>query len=137
MYLRSWIPHTDRIQLIELAATTFNVNKTEVNKILRGAHDVIVIADEKDQIVGFLCYRLYLNHIAFVNYLVLDAKYRGKGIFNKMFPHAINYLKKKGIRGISGLVSRRNPRALKKFIEYGCIPIRVLPKHILIATYLG
>lgn len=137
MYLRSWIPQTDRIQLIELAATTFNIKRTEVNKILMSAHDVIVIADEEDRIAGFLCYRLYLNHIAFVNYLVIDAKYRGKGLFHKMFPHAINYLKKKEIRGILGLVSKGNPRALKKFIEYGCIPIRILPHHILIATYLG
>lgn len=136
MHLRSWIPRSDRIRLTELIVNTFDINKTEANKILNGAHDVLIIADEEDRIIGFLCYRLYLHHIAFVNYLVIDAKYRGRGLFRKLFPHVVNYLKKREIKGIIGLVSKGNPRALKQFLKYGCIPLRVLPQHILIAMYL-
>lgn len=136
MYIRRWIPHTDRMKLIELASTTFNVKKTEVNNILTSAHDVLVFDDEDGQLVGFLCYHLYYNQIAFVNYLVMDTKYRGKGIFSNMHPIIMDYLKNNGIRGILALVSKRNPKALKIFMKWGCKPIRVLPKHILIADYL-
>lgn len=132
MYIRKWIPHTDRIKLIDLASTTFHVKRSKVNKILNSAYDVLVFVTDDGEITGFLCYRLYFQRAAFVDYLMFDGKYRGQGISYTLFPLVLNALKRNGIRGIYGFVSKSNQKALSIFKEWGCIPIHTFPNHFLV-----
>lgn len=136
MYIRKWIPEKDRMKLIDLTVNTFRVKAGRVNKELKGSYEILVLCDDNDEIAGFLSYRLYLNTIAFVNYIVLDQQHRGKGIVFSFLPQVIENMKKQGVRGIYGLVSKNNPKAMQQFRKWGFQPVRFFPKMILIQLFI-
>lgn len=67
-----------------------------MNEILQKSHKVLVVCNDKGKVVGFLCYNLYLYKVAHINYVVLDKKYRGKGILQSLLPELVTYVRKKG-----------------------------------------
>ncbi|WP_057914567.1 GNAT family N-acetyltransferase [Peribacillus muralis] len=136
MYFRSWKPKKDKKKLTELTVKNFHVSPDTVDDILHKSHKVLVIYNDKGKIVGYLCYNLYLYKVAHINYVVLDQKYRGKGILQSLLPELVAYARKQGILVVSGFVNKKNPQALQKFKDYGFIPILNYHDDILIQSLI-
>lgn len=73
--------------------------------------------------MGFLCYRLIIPGIAYVDYAVLDRQYRGKGVVRMLLPYLIRYAKRQHIRVITGFVRADYNKSLKIFINWGFAPL--------------
>ncbi|WP_374187733.1 GNAT family N-acetyltransferase (plasmid) [Priestia aryabhattai] len=123
MYLRRRIPYQDDSYLINLATNNFNIEPKKFESILRSAHEVIVLCNNEDEAVGFFCYRFLLKNIIFIDYVILDTQYQGKGIAHSLLPNLVEYAKKQGIRGATGYVSKNNSKALQIFKHWGFKPI--------------
>ncbi|MCK1993951.1 GNAT family N-acetyltransferase [Peribacillus muralis] len=136
MYFRSWKPKKDKKKLTELTVKNFHVSPDTVDDILHKSHKVLVIYNDKGKIVGYLCYNLYLYKVAHINYVVLDQKYRGKGILQSLLPELVAYARKQGILVVSGFVNKKNPQALQKFKDFGFIPILNYHDDILIQSLI-
>jgi len=136
MYLRRRIPYVDDSSLINLAVSTFNIESTMFRNILKRANEVIVICNNDDEIIGFLCYRFVIKDVVFIEFIVLDPNYQGKGIAHSFLPDIIKYAKKQGIKGAVGYVSKNNPKALKIFKGWGFRPIINSSNGILIGRHI-
>ncbi|MEH7607077.1 GNAT family N-acetyltransferase [Priestia megaterium] len=123
MYLRTRIPYKDDSHLIRLTMDTFKVKRTIIQNILKKSHEVIVICNNDDKIIGFLCYKFILRDVIFINYVVLDRQYQGQGISGSFLPDVITYARKKGIRGVVGFVDEDNHDAYKIFRHWGFQPL--------------
>ncbi|PJN90814.1 GNAT family N-acetyltransferase [Bacillus sp. mrc49] len=136
MYFRSWKPKKDKKKLTDITVRNFHVSPDTVDEILQKSNKVLVICNHKGKIVGFLCYNLYLYKVAHINYIVLEQKYRGKGILQSLLPELVAYSRKQGILAVSGFVNKNNPEALQKFKEFGFIPIFNYQDDILIQSII-
>ncbi|MGE6377793.1 GNAT family N-acetyltransferase [Peribacillus muralis] len=136
MYFRSWIPKKDKKKLTDITVRNFHVSPDTVNQILEKSHNVLVICNQKGKTVGFLCYNLYLYKVAHINYIVLEQKYRGKGIMQSLLPELVAYARKQGILVVSGFVNKKNPEALQKFKDLGFMPIFNYHDDILIQSLI-
>lgn len=132
MYLRKRIPSADDSTLINLAVNTFNVNSTMFKEILKKSKEVIVICNDDDDVVGFLCYRFILRNIVYIDYVVIDPDYQGKGVAQSFLPDMIQYARNLGVKGASGFVSGKNSKALEIFKKWGFQPIMTSSKGTLI-----
>lgn len=119
MYLRKRIPYQDDPYLINLATNNFNVDSKKFESILRSAHEVIVLCNNQDEKIGFFCYRFLLKNIIFIDYVILDPRYQGRGIAHSLLPNLVEYAKKQGIRGVTGYVSKNNSKAFHTFKYWG------------------
>lgn len=136
MYFREWKPKKDIKKLTDITVSNFKVSPNKVNEILQKAHKVLVVCNDKGKVVGFLCYNLYLYKVAHINYVVLDKKYRGKGILQSLLPELVTYVRKKGILVVSGFVNKNNPEALQKFTALGFKPVLIYHDDILIQSLI-
>ncbi|MCM3308588.1 GNAT family N-acetyltransferase [Priestia megaterium] len=136
MYLRRRIPYVDDSSLINLAVSTFNIESTMFRNILKRANEVIVICNNDDEIIGFLCYRFVLKDIVFIEFVILDRNYQGKGIAHSFLPDMIKYANKQGIKGVFGYVSKNNSKALKIFEGWGFRQIINSSNGILIGRHI-
>ncbi|WDW11562.1 GNAT family N-acetyltransferase [Priestia aryabhattai] len=132
MYIRESVT-SDTSYLVDLAVETFNADRDEVWKIINDAYKVLVLCSDKDNIVGFLCYKHLDNNKIFINYAVIDSCYQGRGIATSVLPFLIEYAKKKNIYLISGFVTNDNYRALKLFENWGFKIIKTLSNGVIIA----
>ncbi|MGG0843810.1 N-acetyltransferase family protein [Peribacillus simplex] len=135
-FFRDWKPKKDTKKLTDITVKNFRVSSDKVNEILQKSHKVLVICNDKGKVVGFLCYNLYLYKVAHINYVVLDKKYRGKGILQSLLPELVAYVRKKGILVLSGFVNKNNPEALQKFKGLGFKPILIYHDDILIQSLI-
>lgn len=136
MYFRDWKPKKDINKLTDITVSNFRVSSDTVHEILQKSHKVLVICTDKGKVVGFLCYNLYLYKVAHVNYVVLDKKYRGKGILQSLLPKLVAHAREIGILAVSGLVNKNNPEALQKFKDFGFRPILTYQDDILIQSFI-
>ncbi|MFE4143825.1 GNAT family N-acetyltransferase [Peribacillus sp. YIM B13472] len=136
MYFREWKPKKDIKKLTDITVSNFRVSPNKVNEILQESHKVLVVCNDKGKVVGFLCYNLYLYKVAHINYVVLDKKFRGKGILQSLLPELVTYVRKKGILVVSGFVNKNNPEALQKFKALGFKPVLIYHDDILIQSLL-
>ncbi|MFD6207576.1 MULTISPECIES: GNAT family N-acetyltransferase [unclassified Peribacillus] len=136
MYFRDWKPKKDIKKLTDITVSNFRVSSDTVLEILQKSHKVLVICNDKGKVVGFLCYNLYLTKVAHINYVVLDQKYRGKGILQSLLPELVAYVRQKGILVVSGFVNKNNPEALQKFKDFGFKPILTIHDDILIQSLI-
>ncbi|CAH0291650.1 hypothetical protein SRABI84_04225 [Peribacillus simplex] len=134
MYFREWKPKKDIKKLTDITVSNFRVSSNKVNEILQKSHKVLVICNDKGKVVGFLCYNLYLYKVAHINYIVLDKKYRGKGILQSLLPELVAYVREKRILVVSGFVNKNNPEALQKFKDLGFKPVLIYHDDILIQS---
>lgn len=123
MYLRQRIPYQDDPYLINLATNNFNVESKKFENILRSAHEVIVLCNNEGEKIGFFCYRFLLKNIIFIDYVILDPQYQGRGIAHSLLPNLVEYAQKQGIRGVTGYVSKNNSKAFYTFKHWGFKPI--------------
>ncbi|CAH0134711.1 GNAT family N-acetyltransferase [Peribacillus simplex] len=136
MYFREWKPKKDIKKLTDITVSNFRVSPNKVNEILQESHKVLVVCNDKGKVVGFLCYNLYLYKVAHINYVVLDKKFRGKGILQSLLPELVTYVRKKGILVVSGFVNKNNPEALQKFKALGFKPVLIYHDDILIQSLI-
>ncbi|MGE7763172.1 N-acetyltransferase family protein [Peribacillus sp. NPDC097895] len=136
MYFRDWKPKKDIKKLTDITVSNFRVSSDKVHEILQESHKVLVICNDKGKVVGFLCYNLYLTKVAHFNYVVIDKKYRGKGILQSLLPELAAYVRQKGILVVSGFVNKNNPEALQKFKDFGFKPILTFHDDILIQSLI-
>ncbi|MBZ6484012.1 GNAT family N-acetyltransferase [Priestia aryabhattai] len=123
MYLRKRIPYKDDSYLISLTMDNFRVKRTVVQNILKQSYEVLVICNNEDEVIGYLCYKLILKDVIFINYVVLDRPYQGQGVGGSFLPNAISYARKKGIRGVTGFVDNHNSEAYQIFRHWGFRPL--------------
>jgi len=123
MYLRKRIPHKDDSYLISLTMDNFKVKSTVVQNMLEKSHEVLVICNNDDKVIGYLCYKFIMKDVIFINYVVLDRPYQGQGVGGSFLPTVISYARKKGIRGATGFVNNNNPEAFKIFRHWGFRPL--------------
>ncbi|MEY9865291.1 GNAT family N-acetyltransferase [Peribacillus sp. RS7] len=135
-FFRDWKPKKDIKKLTDITVKNFRVSSDKANEILQKSHKVLVICNDKGKVVGFLCYNLYLYKVAHINYVILDKKYRGKGILQSLLPELVAYVRKKGILVVSGFVNKNNPEALQKFKGLGFKPILIYHDDILIQSLI-
>ncbi|OHY73462.1 GNAT family N-acetyltransferase [Priestia aryabhattai] len=123
MYLRKRIPYQDDPYLINLATNNFNVEPKKFESILKSTHEVIVVCNNEGETIGFFCYRFLLKNIIFIDYVILESRYQGRGIAHSLLPNLVGYAKKQGIQGVTGYVSKKNSKAFQTFKNWGFKPI--------------
>ncbi len=126
---------SDDPYLIELAVRNFEVDARTVRKILSSSNEVLVFCNSRDQAVGFICYSLMINGVAYINYAILDTAYQGRGLASKFLPNLANYARKRGIRAVLAFVGRDNMRAFKIFTSWGFQVVSSSPSGYLIGTF--
>jgi ribosomal protein S18 acetylase RimI-like enzyme len=135
-FFRDWKPKKDIKKLTDITVKNFRVSSDKVNEILQKSHKVLVICNDKGKVVGFICCNLYLYKVAHINYVVIDKKYRGKGILQALLPELVEYVRNKGILVVSGFVNKNNHEALQKFRALGFKPIFIYHDDILIQSLI-
>lgn len=123
MYIRKRRPAIDDRRLIEITLENFDTNREHVRKILRTADTVLVVCDERNQVIGYISYRWIINGFAYVDYVVLDEAYQGQGIASSLLPKIIEYALKNNIYCVLGYVSLGNKKSLRKFQKWGFQPL--------------
>ncbi|WP_270179736.1 GNAT family N-acetyltransferase [Alkalihalobacillus sp. CinArs1] len=157
MYFRSRNPKSDDQKLIKIGTEIFAVSPKKVQRIIDHSFEVLVVCDKNDEVVGFLSYRLRINHMILVDYVMLRHDLQGSGIARSLLPAFEKYIQNKGITVLYGLVDRENTQGLeslkrlgfevkgevlsnyiieKKLTRQNSIPESPLPKHSLPNSYL-
>ncbi|MFC7371931.1 GNAT family N-acetyltransferase [Fictibacillus iocasae] len=119
MYIRKRIPAKDDAILIEMVLDSFRVSRGVITSILKNAIDSLVVCNEQDVPVGFVSYRFRIMDIIYVDYVVFDEKYRGKGIATTLLPEFEQHIRRQGIKGIYATVDGENEDALRLFKRFG------------------
>jgi ribosomal protein S18 acetylase RimI-like enzyme len=86
-----------------------------------GPLDMSFIAEEGDEIIGFIMTRLAYVMIPFTEVCVIqgilvDTEYQDHGVGGMLLDHLLDYCKAEGISTVRALVEGRND-ALRRFIE--------------------
>jgi|SRR3989344_9367443 len=92
-------------------------NKSQLVKLVRSKYDVILVAEEKDNIVGFVIFAHHIptGKVTFENAWV-HPNYRGKDIVSKLTKEGLKQLKSKGAKVICAYVEMDNENS-RKFLE--------------------
>jgi GNAT superfamily N-acetyltransferase len=137
LYIRKRIPGKDDPYLIKIVTDNFKVKPNLVKSLLRDANEVFVACDSNDKIAGFVSYRFRLGDMVYVDYVVLDFKYQGKGIATSFLPVFEKYFFERGIRTIYGTVDVDNKEALSLFKRWGFTIKGQIVSSIIIEKHLG
>jgi RimJ/RimL family protein N-acetyltransferase len=136
LYIRNRIPGKDDPYLVDMVVDNFKVKKETIQAILKHANEVLIVCDEEDRIAGFVSYRFRLGDMVYVDYVVLDYKYQGKGIASSFLPVFEKHLLNQGIRTIYGTVDEENPEALRLFLRWGFRVLGQLGSSVIIEKQL-
>lgn len=119
MYIRNRQKELDDPTLLSICIENFDVPETTIKSILKYAHEVLIICHDNGEIAGFLSYRLRINHMVLIDYVVLDRSVQRKGIARALLPVFQKYLLDKGITTIFGMVDKENSQGIKSFKRLG------------------
>jgi RimJ/RimL family protein N-acetyltransferase len=119
LYIRNRVPKKDDPYLIEMVMDNFKVKKETIKSLLKYSNEVLIVCDDDDRIAGFVSYRFRIHDMVYVDYVVLDYKYQGKGIATSFLPVFEKHMLDKGIRTIYGTVDEENEEALRLFLRWG------------------
>lgn len=123
MYIRNRVSTRDDKRLISLATREFNVKSDVVKNILNTSENTLVLCDKRNNIMGFLCYRVIFSGVIFVEYAILGNEYRGRGVATSFLPHLMKYAKERNIRVITGFVRSDYKTSLQTFKKWGFTPV--------------
>jgi RimJ/RimL family protein N-acetyltransferase len=137
LYIRKRIPGKDNPVLIRMVKDNFQVRTETIKAIINNANEVLVICDDNNKIAGFVSYRFRLGNMVYVDYVVLDFKYQGKGIATSFLPVFENYCLKQGINTIYGTVDEENTEALRLFKRWGFKTKGKIVSSIIIEKHLS
>ncbi len=119
MYIRNRQKELDDPTLLSICIENFDVPETTIKSILKYAHEVLIICHDNGEIAGFLSYRLRINHMVLIDYVVLDRSVQRKGVARKLLPVFQKYLLDKGVTSIYGMVDKENSQGIKSFKRLG------------------
>ncbi|MFC0186762.1 GNAT family N-acetyltransferase [Fictibacillus aquaticus] len=136
MYIRKRVRGQDDPVLINMVIKQFKVKNEVITAIIEQAHEILVVCDEQDTIVGFVSYRFKLLDMVYVDYVVLDEEHQGRGIASKFLPVFEKHCLKQGIRVIYGTVDSDNTDALRLFERWGFTVKGQLGSSVIIEKHL-
>ncbi|WP_347548620.1 GNAT family N-acetyltransferase [Pseudalkalibacillus hwajinpoensis] len=119
MYIRNRIKEKDDSTLVSICTQNFEIPSSKIENILNQAHEVLIVCEPNGKIAGFLSYRLRINHMVLVDYVVLDHSVQGKGIARKLLPAFESYVMKQGITTVYGMVDKENQQGIESFKRLG------------------
>ncbi len=119
MYIRKRMKGQDDAPLIAICVQNFDVPANRIANILNDAHEVLIICHENGVIAGFISYRLRINHMVLIDYVVLDQSFQSKGIARLLLPAFEKYVLKQGITTIYGMVDKENEQGIESFKRLG------------------
>ncbi|MGB8000643.1 MAG: GNAT family N-acetyltransferase [Anaerobacillus sp.] len=119
MYIRNWKKGQDNSALIAICVQNFDVPTSRIESILKYAHEVLIICHENGEIAGFLSYRLRINHMVLIDYVVLNNTFQRKGIARKLLPVFEKHVLNQGITTIYGMVDKENHQGIESFKRLG------------------
>ncbi|WP_377888036.1 GNAT family N-acetyltransferase [Alkalihalobacillus sp. R86527] len=108
VYLRERNPVTDDPKLVGIGIDNFDVPAEKIQRIIKQAYEVLVVCDKHHHVVGFLSYRLRVNHMILVDYVMLRHDIQGSGIARSLLPAFEKHIRSNGITAIYGLVDKEN-----------------------------
>lgn len=123
MYIRERRPAIDDRHLIDITLNNFETTHEQTRRILRTADTVLVICNDRNQVIGYISYRWILKGFAYVDYVVLDEQYQGKGIASSLLPKVMEHALENNIYCVLGYVSLENEESLRKFQKWGFQPL--------------
>lgn len=68
MYIRERRPAIDDRHLIDITLNNFETTREQTRRILRTADTVLVICNDRNQVIGYISYRWILKGFAYVDY---------------------------------------------------------------------
>ncbi|PHD98802.1 GNAT family N-acetyltransferase [Bacillus wiedmannii] len=136
MYLRKRISKKDDCELISMTTKALNVSVKYVETIFQSSNEILVCCDNKDNIIGYICYRFITSELILVNFIVIKPKYQNKGIVKKSLPEFIERMINIDVRAIYGLVNEENKDALETFEKLGLCIIEKINEVFLIRLNL-
>lgn len=136
MYIRKRRPARDDRRLIDITMNNFETTRERTRQILNTADSVLVICNDENRVIGYISYRWIINGFAYVDYVVLDKEYQGKGIASQLLPKMVEYALENNIYGILGYVSLDNEESLQKFQRWGFQPLIFWFNGVLIGRLL-
>lgn len=119
MYLRDRIAERDDSKLVEIGIENFEVSAKKVQRIIDQSYEVIVVCNQGNEVVGFLSYRLRVNDMILVDYVMLRNDLQGNGIARSLLPAFEKHIRNKGISTIYGFVHHENMQGLESLKRLG------------------
>lgn len=104
----------------EYAKPPYNENWTDKTAHAK-IHGLIFVAEEEKQVVGFVIINTYIwcdELRGFIDEIVVDNKFQGRGIGKSLMKFSEDYFKKKGAKRYS-LMSAKKSKAFKFYIKLG------------------
>ncbi|YCI79293.1 GNAT family N-acetyltransferase [Bacillus sp. R1-10] len=136
MYLRERVPKNDDKRLLKIAKDNFRIENSNLIQLLDKSDKVIVLCNKKGFPIGFISYSFISNKSMYVHYLAIASNYVGRGIASSFITEFFDYLKRQGVKGITGYVTDDNIVANTIYKRWGFKEILKMPKGKLIATII-
>ena len=94
---------------------TYKASDSRVKKYLNDflKKGILLVAKENDNLIGFLAAEFTLGKFIWVDFLVVDKKYRRKGFGKILFNKMEQIAKKKGFNNIFLIVPKFNKNSIK------------------------
>jgi N-acetylglutamate synthase-like GNAT family acetyltransferase len=119
LYIRNRIPGKDDPFLIDMVVKNFKSQANIAPSVIKYSNEAMVVCDSNHQIVGFVSYSFRLGKVIFIDYLLIDPQYQGKGVASKFLPAFEEHLVNRGIETVIATVDNENARALELYKRWG------------------
>jgi L-amino acid N-acyltransferase YncA len=119
MYIRKRRTSRDDKRIIEITVENFETDESQVREMIKTADEIIIVCNEKHQVIGYLSYRWFIPGVIYIDYVVLDEPYQGQGIAKSLLPKVMEYARKKKVYAVLGFVSLKNKKSFKLFQQWG------------------
>ncbi|MBX9988381.1 GNAT family N-acetyltransferase [Priestia aryabhattai] len=134
MYIRESTNDKDIPILVDLVVEAFGSSPNIARNTILKSNTILIIYDETDKIIGFVCYRYLTDKIIFVDYFVIDKNHHNKGIASLVLDYSVKDLRSKGVEKIIAFISGVNPKAFNIFSKWGFNAIKFLPNGVIIGV---
>lgn len=92
--------------------------KTSLKKIIKSKDDIILLAEQNNELVGFIIINYNINfNKAVIENIFVEKKHRGRGIGRRLLAESLKLLKKRGCGYLCALVNSKNSKEIKWHIK--------------------
>jgi RimJ/RimL family protein N-acetyltransferase len=114
----------------QMARNIYEMSAKELKANLKIYRDSVIIAITKEgKIVGLLTHFVGLNHVDWLDWILVDQRFRKKGLGKAMLNYAIQNAKRNGCHKIWCDTDPNNKQAIKFFKRMGFRKIGIARKH--------
>ena len=99
--------------------------KAPQQNMLYAGRLAIKVMRKADQFIGFVAYYMKTPDVGFLNFVVVNPEFRGKGYSVQMGQHAVDDMIKRGAKKITGLTRPSNVQSRAMFKRLGFREVRV------------